>query len=99
MFSNNPNDNFFNWNTEVSPKELTPGSRFGFSVANIGDIHNDGLQDFAVGAPMAGNNDKGAVFVFHGCYDFKFGKDHLMKHLFPHKTQSITFRPLSDNSS
>ena len=95
MFWNNPNeDHYFYWNVEVSPKELTEGSRFGFSVANIGDIHNDGLQDFAVGAPMAGNNGKGAVFVFHGCYDFKFGKDHLMKHLFPHKTQSIYFQTI-----
>ena len=83
MFLNNPNDHYFNWNVEVSPKELTQGSRFGFSVANNGDIHNDGLKDFAVGAPMAGKNGKGAVFVFHGCYDFKFGKDHLMKHFPP----------------
>ena len=56
------------------PKELTGGSRFGFSLANIGDIHKDGLQDFAVGAPMAGKNGAGAVFIFHGCTDFKFGK-------------------------
>ena len=59
---------------EVIPKELTEGSRFGFSVANIGDIHKDGLQDFAVGAPMGGKNGAGAVFIFHGCTDFKFGK-------------------------
>ena len=84
MFWNNPSNHYFYWNTEVSPRELTGGSRFGFSVANIGDIHGDGLQDFAVGAPMAGQNGKGAVFVFHGCYDFKFGKDHLMKQLFSH---------------
>ena len=84
MFWNNPSNHYFNWNIEVSPRELTGGSRFGFSVANIGDIHGDGLQDFAVGAPMAGQNGKGAVFVFHGCYDFKFGKDHLMKQLFSH---------------
>ena len=74
MFSNNPSNHYFNWNIEVSPKELTGGSRFGFSVANIGDIHGDGLQDFAVGAPMGGKNGAGAVFIFHGCTDFKFGK-------------------------
>ena len=53
---------------EVSPKELKEMSRFGFSVANIGDIHKDGFEDFAVGAPGAG-----AVFIFHGCIDFNFG--------------------------
>ena len=61
---------------EVIPKELMGYSRFGFSVANIGDIHNDGLEDFAVGAPtMGGQNGAGAVFIFHGCTDFKFGKE------------------------
>ena len=53
---------------EVSPKELREMNRFGFSVANIGDIHKDGFEDFAVGAPGAG-----AVFIFHGCIDFNFG--------------------------
>ena len=74
MFLNNPNNHYFNLKVEVSPRELTGGSRFGFSVANIGDIHKDGLQDFAVGAPMGGKNGAGAVFIFHGCTDFKFGK-------------------------
>ena len=59
----------------MSPKELKEMSRFGFSVANIGDIHKDGLDDFAVGAPGAGDpeNGAGAVFIFHGCKDFNFG--------------------------
>ena len=74
MFRNYRYTHSFNTKVEVIPKELTGGSRFGFSVANIGDIHNDGLQDFAVGAPMGGNNGAGAVFIFHGCTDFKFGK-------------------------
>ena len=59
----------------MSPKELKEMSRFGFSVANIGDIHKDGLDDFAVGAPGAGDPEKGsgAVFIFHGCKYLKFG--------------------------
>ena len=83
MFKNHGRNHYFNAEVkEVIPKELTGGSKFGFSVANIGDIHNDGLQDFAVGAPMGGENKAGAVFIFHGCTDFKFGKDHLKDHIF-----------------
>ena len=48
-------------------------SRFGSSIANIGDIHKDGLEDFAVGAPGGGENGAGAVFIFHGCTDYNFG--------------------------
>ena len=55
---------------EVLPKELKENSRFGFSVANIGDIHKDDMEDFAVGAPGAG-----AVFIFHGCKEFNFGME------------------------
>ena len=55
---------------EVSPRELKAHSRFGFSIANIGDIHKDGFEDFAVGAPK--EDDAGAVFIFHGCQDFNF---------------------------
>ena len=40
-------------------------------------MDNDGKEDFAVGAPMGGKNEAGAVFVFHGCTDFKFGKEKL----------------------
>ena len=32
------------------PKELEPDSKFGFSVCNIGDLNNDGIDDIAVGA-------------------------------------------------
>ena len=34
---------------------------FGLSVANIGDLNNDGIADIAVGAP--GNDNKGTVYV------------------------------------
>ena len=103
MFRNYGYNHYFNVDIqEVIPKELTGGSRFGFSVANIGDIHKDGLQDFAVGAPMAGKNGKGAVFIFHGCKDFKFGKDHLIPNRFLSlRTQIVVlyFRALSDDNS
>ena len=29
--------------------EFVPGSRFGSALANLGDLQNDGYEDFAVG--------------------------------------------------
>lgn len=40
-----------------------PGSRFGTSIANLGDINMDGFDDIAVGAPY---EDAGAVYIYHG---------------------------------
>ena len=51
------------------PKELTPGCQFGSAVENLGDIHNDGYEDFAVSAPYLKNENgiaMGAVFVYRG---------------------------------
>ncbi|XP_074658698.1 integrin alpha-PS1-like [Tubulanus polymorphus] len=38
-------------------------ARFGFSLANLGDLNKDGYNDLAVGAPYEGN---GAVYIFNG---------------------------------
>ncbi|XP_015188813.1 PREDICTED: integrin alpha-PS2-like [Polistes dominula] len=40
--------------------------RFGLSLAFLGDIDHDGYGDFAVGAPYAGLNGRGAVYVYRG---------------------------------
>ena len=51
------------------PKLLTKGCRFGSAVENLGDIHNDGFEDFAVSAPYLENQNgevTGAVFVYRG---------------------------------
>lgn len=40
--------------------------RFGYSLAIAGDLNQDGYQDFIVGAPRAGADARGAVYVMHG---------------------------------
>ncbi|XP_065345499.1 integrin alpha-PS1 isoform X2 [Cloeon dipterum] len=47
------------------PQRLTgkPESRFGFSIARLGDLNQDGFEDVAIGAPYEG---KGAVYVYLG---------------------------------
>lgn len=42
--------------------------RFGFAVAGIGDVNNDGFDDVAVGAPSNDDagSDAGAVFIYYG---------------------------------
>ena len=45
-----------------------PGDRFGASAAWVGDINDDGIDDFAVGAPNCdfGGTDAGRVYIFYG---------------------------------
>jgi len=42
--------------------------KFGFAVARIGDVNDDGLPDWAVGAPDSddGGAKKGKVYIFYG---------------------------------
>ena len=56
------------------PTQLTPGSRFGSAIENLGDIHNDGFEDFVVSAPYLGDDKAGAIFIYRGNVDFNFGK-------------------------
>nr|AVP12651.1 integrin alpha 2 [Littorina littorea] len=41
-------------------------SRFGMALTRLGDINYDGYNDLAVGAPFAGEEGRGAVYIYHG---------------------------------
>jgi len=45
----------------LSDPDMTPDARFGFAVANAGDVDGDGVSDSLLGAP-----GKAQVFVFSG---------------------------------
>jgi hypothetical protein len=42
---------------------LLPGDQFGYSLAAVGDIDNNGVNDLLAGAPGMGTTGTGAVFV------------------------------------
>jgi hypothetical protein len=39
---------------------------FGRSLAFCGDINRDGYEDIAVGSPLAGDKEEGAIFIYSG---------------------------------
>lgn len=50
----------------VPDQKLTAGpieSRFGFSIATLGDINKDGYNDVAIGAPYEGG---GSIYIYLG---------------------------------
>lgn len=42
-------------------------SRFGTSLAPLGDLNQDGFSDIAVGCPFGGEDQQGLVFIYNGC--------------------------------
>ncbi|XP_077150346.1 integrin alpha-E [Ranitomeya variabilis] len=48
-------------------------ARFGYSIAQIGDINNDGYQDIAIGAPLEGHFEDpdafGSVYIYNSIKD------------------------------
>uniref|UniRef100_A0A8U7MGY7 Integrin subunit alpha 4 n=1 Tax=Corvus moneduloides TaxID=1196302 RepID=A0A8U7MGY7_CORMO len=54
-------------NIELSGSD-SYAARFGESIANLGDIDNDGFEDVAIGAPQE-DNLKGAVYIYNGRKD------------------------------
>ncbi|XP_069012001.1 integrin alpha-3b isoform X1 [Embiotoca jacksoni] len=57
------NENGSFQNTPTMVLKGPSNSAFGFSLAAIGDINQDGFQDFAVGAPF---HDTGKVYIWMG---------------------------------
>lgn len=55
----------------------SPGEKFGWAVARIGDVNDGGVADWAVGAPLADNvaTNAGRVYVFYGESDHETGSD------------------------
>ncbi|GFS58279.1 integrin alpha-PS2 [Trichonephila inaurata madagascariensis] len=55
---------------DVDSRTVLDGSytkgRFGLSLASLKDINRDGYEDFAVGAPYAGKDGKGIIYIYHG---------------------------------
>eukprot|EP00062_Callorhinchus_milii_P011610 gi/632957754/ref/XP_007894658.1/ PREDICTED: integrin alpha-E-like [Callorhinchus milii] len=43
-------------------------ARFGFAIANIGDINKDGYNDIAIGAPLE-EDGTGSIYIFNGNKD------------------------------
>ena len=49
-------------------------------MSSVGDLQNDGFEDFIVGAPYAGEDHQGAIFIFRGSKDFDFlGKPQIIE--------------------
>ena len=46
--------------------DVRGGSRFGSAISNVGDLHKDGFEDFVVGAPYAGQDHQGEIYVYRG---------------------------------
>ncbi|NWU99153.1 ITA4 protein, partial [Upupa epops] len=54
-------------NIELSGSD-SYAARFGESIANLGDIDNDGFEDVAIGAPQE-DNLKGVIYIYNGRED------------------------------
>ena len=57
------------WGRGLLSGKCISGSRFGASLANIGDIQKDGFEDFVVGSPYDGEDHSGAIYVYRGVVD------------------------------
>ncbi|KAJ8967511.1 hypothetical protein NQ314_002826 [Rhamnusium bicolor] len=54
------------FNTSHFIDGINSKSRFGHAVSTLGDLNQDGYDDFAIGAPYDGPNGRGAVYIYYG---------------------------------
>ncbi|CAH1104262.1 unnamed protein product [Psylliodes chrysocephalus] len=60
-------DNFTeSFNTSHFIDGINSRGRFGHALSSLGDVNQDGYDDFAVGAPYDGPHGRGAVYIFYG---------------------------------
>ncbi|XP_012553768.1 integrin alpha-8 isoform X1 [Hydra vulgaris] len=59
------NKNTLSFSLQLAPTSIQ-GARFGSSIGKVGDLNNDGYQDIAIGAPMDGADNRGAVYIYNG---------------------------------
>ena len=50
--------------------EVTEGARYGNALLNVGDLNQDGYEDFIVGAPYNGNHGSGTIYLYKGRKNF-----------------------------
>ena len=56
---------------ELKPRnDLTEGARYGNALLNVGDLNQDGYEDFIVGAPYNGNHGSGTIYLYMGRKNF-----------------------------
>nr|XP_006825101.1 PREDICTED: integrin alpha-PS2-like [Saccoglossus kowalevskii] len=59
-----------NHNNDFSDPSMLTGvqsrARFGSSLGTLHDINQDGFKDIAIGAPYGGDDERGAVYIYHG---------------------------------
>jgi len=66
--------------SKIEPQKINGriGSFFGHSLAPLGDIDQDGYNDFAIGSPY---DESGKVYIYRGNGSFPL-ESQIMKHCF-----------------
>lgn len=79
--------------TDDLPHDVQGSARFGSALASLGDLDQDGFEDFAVGAPFENN---GAVYIYRGSSSFLFsGSSRMSRKSFMVSSASLQKSPKS----
>ncbi len=69
-FNSTENLNDGSYDLKLEEDNSVGGSQFGQSVANAGDVNNDGFDDVIIGASIDGNGLRNRVYIFFGGQNF-----------------------------